>query len=218
MTNSLKKLSLLLLTGLFASASALADPIVEVYGGGAAADPLGGYDMTEFTAPADSEGTVTSVASPIEGEVQFMRQGGVTPLPMSIEDPSWWEWDHGNVFTTDVHWVELIMPVNTRAFSFFVGASFNGVGWIEAFDSSGESTWQSFNVSPDNTPGFGVYTPDSCSAITRIIVEPQDWGIGNFAINQDPCAQVPAPAPIALIGAGLLGLAVSRRFLRPAKA
>lgn len=194
-----------------------ADPIVTMYFDGTADDPLGGYAMTSFAPPPRSEMPVTSVASPIEGELLFMRQGGTTPLGMTVRDPSWWEWDHGNVYTTTVDWVELIMPVNTRAFSFFVGASFNGRGWIEAIDSAGGSTYQSFNLSSGTTPGFGVYTADSCQAITRIIVEPRDWGVGNFAINQDPCVQVSEPAPAGLLAIGLFALLLSRR-LRPATA
>lgn len=217
MMSTSKRITTAFAAGLLMVGSAMADPIVEVYGGGTAADPLGGFDMTAFAPPESTEGMVTSAASPISGDVLFMERGGVTPLPMSVEDPSWWAWDHGNIYSTPIHWVEMIMPANTRAFSFFVGASFRGTGWIEAFDSSGESTWQAFNVSPGTTPGFGVYAQNSCSAITRIVVEPQDWGMGNFAINQDPCVQVPEPAPITLLGLGLLAIAASRRFRKPVR-
>ena len=79
-----------------------------------------------------------------------------------------------------------------------------------------ESDWELIN----RTPGFGVHTSDACSSITKIIVEPYDWGIGEFAINQgqdSSCVTVPEPAPIGLFGIGLLAMALTRKLVKPVK-
>ena len=222
MLRHLLALPLLLLV---AAATTKADPIIVTFDSATAPDPLGGYVMTEFDTPLiPSSGCgnwtdgVYSTASPISGDVQFMEQGGTTPLCMSVQDPDWWEWDHGNVFTTHVAWVELIMPTDTRAFSFWVGSNMTGRGWIEAIDSDTHTTVTYFggntgiDLGPGSTPGFGAYSPDSCGAITKIIIEPFEWGTGNFAINQDPCVTVSEPPSLFLLGLGLLAMAfVGRR-------
>ena len=208
--------------------AALATPIVivELDDGGLSPDILGGYTMTQFDQTAIPEsGCVTSVASDdVDGQVDFQMQNG-DPLCMSVKDSDqldWWTGDHGNVFTTGVPWVELIMPTNTRAFSLFVGANMTGRGWIEGIDGNNNTTRTDFGgntgiaFGDGQTPGFGVYTPGSCSTITRIIIEPFEWGTGNFAINQDPCTTVPEPSSIWLFAIGLLGLGLSRRY-RPGR-
>ncbi|NOX69215.1 MAG: PEP-CTERM sorting domain-containing protein [Gammaproteobacteria bacterium] len=198
---------------------ALADPIVTTFDGPDAPDELGGFTMTDFAPPACPGESCAALAyeaeSPIDGSVVFQTRSG-DALGMTVYDPLWWEYDQGNVYTTTVSWVELIMPRNTNAFSFFVGASFFGRGWIEAYDGNGDTAFTRFRVGPGDTPGFGVFSTDACSSITKIIVEPQDWGVGGFSINQgqnESCASVPEPAPIGLLGIGLLALAASRKFL-----
>lgn len=211
-----------------------ASPIViDVLDGGDTPDSLGGFDLTPFDQPAiPSQGCgpygdgVTSTASPLGGHVEFESRSG-DPLCMSVQDPDWWQYDHGNVFTTDVPWVELVLPYNTRAIALWVGANLTGRGWIEGIDDSGNTSRTYFggntgvDFGPNDTPGFGVHTTGSCSMITRIIIEPFEWGTGNFAINQDPCTQVPEPGTLWLFGIGMLGLAFThrlamRRRLKPA--
>ena len=142
--NMISKLALALLATTFAI-SAHADPInIELLpdGGGTPAS-IGGFDLTPFDEPAIPDAGcgpwndgVTSTDSPISGQVNFQDQGG-SPLCMSVQDPDWWQWDHGNVFTTGVPWVVLVMPDDVRAFTLFVGANITGRGWIEGEDADG---------------------------------------------------------------------------------
>jgi len=197
---------------------------------GTADGTLGSYAMTLFDEPVapvsgcaatgHTEFGVTSTASPIAGQVDFVQHDGSTPLCMSVKDPNWWEWDHhGNVFTTTENWVELVMPENTRAFWFYVGAT-SGRGWVEGEDASGNTSRINFGGSSgvdfgwDQTPGFGVYTTNSCSSISRVVIEPWEWGTGYFAINQDPCTQVPEPGSLWLFGIGLLSLGLMHQARR----
>ena len=204
----------------FISLSALADPIIVEIEGGEIPDSLGGFSLTPFDEPTAAD-CATSTDSPLGGEVEFQNQSN-DPMCMEVKDPNWWEWDHGNVFTTGENWIELVLPANTNAFVFWVGGNTGGTGWIEAYDDNdGFSGRVNFGGNTDidfgrgDSPGFGVYS-SSCSAISRIIIEPFDWGTGNFATSQGECASVPEPAPITLLGLGLLGLAVSRRMQRKA--
>ncbi len=207
----------LLLAALLLPALAFAGPIIiEPIPGASDGGSLGGYDMTPFAAPGTTGPgeTITEVDSPLGGTLEFTDQAG-DPLGMRASDPDWWQYDHGNVYVTTVNWVEILLPAGTRAFSFWVGASFRGTAWIQAFDGSEYSTERVyFGVGRNNTSGYGAYTTDACSSITRIIVEPSDWGMGNFSINQGSggCAEVPEPAPLGLLGLGLLGIALSRRL------
>lgn len=191
--------------------------------GGDDGGSLGGYAMTDFAEPAGTDNTNPAddhfcVASPLAGNLCFEDQDG-NPEGMDASSPDWWEWDgtpspdHGNIYTADVSWVEIILPENTYAFSLWVGASFTGGAWIEAFDQNHASTGRTtFGVSRDNTEGYGVYSTDQCSTISRIIVEPDSWGFGHFSINQGtPCTQVPEPSTLALFGIGLFAVAIARR-------
>lgn len=198
---------------------AFAGPItIESIDGDSDGGSLGGYDMTAFTAPeTTAEGeTITSVDSPIAGggTLDFTDMNG-DPLGMRAYDPDWWQYDHGNVYVTSTNWIELLLPAETRAFSFWVGAAFTGRAWIQAFDGTDYSTERVyFGVGDGNTSGYGVYTADACSSITRIIIEPTDWGTGNFSINQGGCTDVPAPGTLGILGLGLLGIALTRKLRR----
>jgi len=171
------------------------------------------YAMTDFPAdPRADDSAVTSVASPLGGSIEFWSEGEAAPLAMTLDKNSgWFPAALGEVYKTSVEWVELILPANTVAFSFNVGASSNGTGWVEGFDAGGSSAYQAFSLSATNTPGFGFASTDRCGSISKIIVEPWEWGIGNFAISQGSCTTVPEPGTVELLVTGLLGLVGLRR-------
>jgi hypothetical protein len=176
------------------------------------ANVAGMFTMTDFSPdPRADDSAVTSVASPLGGNLQFRSEYG-TPLAMTLDKNSgWFPTAFGEVYKTSVEWVELILPANTVAFSFYVGASSNGTGWVEGFDNDGHSAYQAFSLSATNTPGFGFAATGRCGSISKIVVEPWEWGIGNFAISQGSCATVPEPGTIPLLVTGLLGLVALRR-------
>ncbi|RZV53501.1 MAG: PEP-CTERM sorting domain-containing protein, partial [Pseudomonadales bacterium] len=191
---------------------------------------IGGYTMTDFalTNLGDLGALTTSVTlpSPLSGEIQFKGKAtdpnaAAPDLDMmreTADTTGWWVngEDHNyDIFTTNVNWVELVLPENTRAFSFNVGASFNGWGWMVGFNdgASKHDIYSSFNVSSTNTPGFGVYADNSdgsCGSISSVIIDPSDWGVGNFSINVGECtASVPEPGVLSLLAVGLFGLGLA---------
>ena len=138
-------------------------------------------------------------------------------LQLKVDTPTWWQHGTDPVYTTNVYWVEIILPANTQAFSFYVGTKWaNARGWWQAFDGDGNHTERLyFSVSKHNTPGFGVWN-DSYGTVSRIIVEPYNWGVGDFSISQGNYTSVPEPGTMSLLGIGLLGMGFMRRIRRTA--
>jgi len=207
----------------FAS-TANAGLILEQYGSNTPTpDTIGGYAMTDFAVVNDTQtGDTSSVNAPINGSLTFTDAGGAT-LDMSrglADSTSWWvngETNDYDIFTTSVNWVTILLPENTRAFSFNVGSNMSARGWLTAteLDGSGIENKHYFGLGANNTPGFGIYADNSqgqCSAITSVTIDPFEWGMGNFSINNDPCStSVPEPTTVALLGLGLVGLLFTRR-------
>ena len=210
----------------FLSITAFADPIqvVEIPGDDDGGN-VNGYAMTDFAPVNGFE--IDCIDSPIEGQICLEDQYGEALSMFAVDafDEGWWEFDHGNILATGVDWIELILPANTRALSLWVGASFRGNAWIQAFDNLGnDSGIVNFRVGPDGrngygTSGYGISVADGCNSLSRVIIEPRWWGFGNVSINQDPCVQVSEPSSLALLGMGLLAFAfIGRTRLRRVRA
>ena len=224
-----KSVFALLLTLLFSS-TASAALIMETYSSDVAIpDTIGGYSMTDFAVVNDTlSGGTSTVDSPLGGQLTFKRKNGSDlQMTRALADSTSW-WNNGesadyDIFTTGVPWIEVLLPENTRAFSFSVGADLSSTGnnaWLVANESLGSGiSKHRFNVNRNNTPGFGIYAANAasgeCSAITSVIIDPDYWGLGNFSINQDDCSvSVPEPSIVALMGMGLVGLVLMRRRVK----
>lgn len=149
----------------------------------------------------------------------------------------------------NVNWVELIMPTGTTAFSLTLDASTSASAWLLAVDSNDQMIDHAGNTGYDmadypdgldvpfsinlrrNGPAqtYGFYADNSaweadpsqaCSTIEKVIVDPQMWAMGDFAISVDEnaCVRgtgndtgVPEPGAVALMLVGLAGVFGTRR-------
>ncbi|VAW97144.1 hypothetical protein MNBD_GAMMA23-1282 [hydrothermal vent metagenome] len=218
----MKILPVILFLASFASGAQAA--VLQTYTTGTATPTtLGGYDMTDF-ALTGASGTTTSILSPLSGSLSFInRYGNASPMVINQADSVSW-WNNGEAFNYDVFLtgeslITILLPENTRAFSFNVGADLGSTGlnaWLNVGESTGAGLGNTmFNVNRNNTPGFGVYADNSnggCSALTSVTIDPIYWGFGNFSINQSNCViDVPEVSSLYLFGLGLLGLLVVAR-------
>ncbi len=226
MFKHLTAVTLFAVTSLGLSSQASASLIFDSYASGTATPTIiGGYAMTDFSVTNGMGGSTTNVMSPISGSLNFLDQNN-SPLAMSrrlADDVNWWNNGEANdydIYTTSNYLITILLPENTRAFSFSIGANLGSTdnnAWLTATESNGlgidDQYW--FNVNRDNTPGFGIYADNSngsCSAITSVTIDPEYWGVGNLSINQDRCAtSIPEPSSVALLALGLLGFSLFRR-------
>lgn len=225
MQKSLSVSALLLLTTIGLVSPSSATLILSNYASGVATPTtIGGYAMTDFAVTNGIGGSTTAVASPISGSLNFVDIGN-NPLPLTrdlADSVSWWnngESSDYDVFTTDVNLITILLPENTFAFSFNVGANLVSTGlnaWLTATETNGAgiNNRYHFNVNKNNTPGFGIHVDNSngsCSTLTSVTIEPDYWGVGNFSINQNSNGcEVPEPPSITLLCLGLLGVSVAR--------
>ncbi|NOX93033.1 MAG: hypothetical protein GXP18_11475, partial [Gammaproteobacteria bacterium] len=122
----------LTLFGLSSQASAAL--ILDAYASGTATPTtIGGYAMTDFAVTNGMGGSTASVMSPISGSLSFLDENS-TALPLSrrlADDVSWWnngEADDYDIYTTSNYLITILLPENTRAFSFSVGANLGSTG------------------------------------------------------------------------------------------
>ncbi len=180
---------------------------------------LGDFTMTAFDFIGGTS-TTNTVVAPGGGALSFKREDGSDLLlnrSTAGATPWWNSFGDYDIYTTSEYWITMMMPENTYAFSFNVGANWSASGWLiaEAYDGSliNKTTFNSFGNGP--APGFAVYSSSgSCSAIKSVTVDPYYfiWGVGNLSISQDSCpSAVPEPSIIALFVAGLLGVGFARR-------
>lgn len=223
MRNPILKTSLTLFATIGLATSVQAGLILNTYSSGVTPDIIGGYAMTDVGVITDSNllGTsINSINSPITGTIGLEDTNGSVNLGL-VDSTSWWansESHDFNTFTTGTSTIEILMPANTFAFSFNIGANANVHGWFDVYDESGNLSnlgRTNFAFNTPNSPGYGIYADNSngsCSSISKIVVDPTfAWGIGNLSINQGSCSnEVPEPSSIALFALGLIGLGVIR--------
>ena len=234
----------LLLTGLLAAGTSFAGVIVPTVESPVAGN-VGGYTMTEFFMPSPVGSYATSATSLNGDVVNFTgKNGAALSNGMTVGDKSaqtWWSGSSDQFYYasfSDLNWVELIMPANTFAFSLTIDASTNANAWILGVDQDGNAVntagtqYQlqgdgNFYPEPDfniqlrrgASQTFGFYADNSnggCSTISKVVIDPTFWGMGDFSINTNAngCAEVPEPGSMPLIIIGLLGVVAARVMAR----
>lgn len=185
--------------------------------GTVAPNTIGGYDMTAFELPV-APGSATSATSLDGDTVYFQKKDSAAAQSMIVGDnESWWSGSSDTFYkaSTNVNWVELIMPTGTTAFSMTLDASSAVNAWLLGVDSNNNAI-DTRNVGFDMSqyPDFNPAVPFSiklrngtaqtwafhadnsgteCSTIEKVIVDPVYWAMGDFAIHVDEDACSPPP-------------------------
>jgi hypothetical protein len=195
-------LGVLLCSPLTASAG-----VFDVALGTAAPGPmLGPYTMTPFPLDPRPLTTVSTVASPLGGDV------GLTPAAFHTRVAvGWATWSNGyagDVYfdggTTEV----MTMPAGTGAFRFYVESNVFATFAITATSNGGASVTQSVNGSA-GAAGYGFYATDGDMISTITVSVPGGalgFATGEYSIAA-ALAPVPEPATLGLCGVAALILA-----------
>jgi hypothetical protein len=210
MKSTVAALSLVVLAAATAAPAAITG-----FAGGAAAPGamLGPYTMTPFTLDASPLSVdVTSVASPLGGEVDFSF-----PMRHLRIDQGWETWSHG--YTGDVYFTNgathatMTLPAGTEAFYFYAEPDPFSQYTIVATTQDGTQVTQSVNGYA-GAAYYGFYGTGS-SLISSIAVttpQPVDFAVGEFGIAKCSCPPcVPAPAGILLAAFGTAVIGYLRR-------
>jgi len=201
---------------------------------------VGSYTMTEFNLPT---GSSASSATSMDGDIVNFTNISGSPVNMMVGNTSntndqWWGGSDAAFYYADFYttWVELIMPRNTLAFSLSIDAKNGANAWIVGVADDGSAIDTLGNPFTLNNSGhfdpndpdfkiqlrgpaqsFGFHVDNSagnCNTISKVVVDPNYWGMGDFSINVDENAcsgVVPEPSIIGLFAAGLFGLGFARR-------
>ena len=176
-------------------------------GTGAPPGTLGPYTMTPFPSDPQPQGSsVTSVASPLGGTVDF----DATLAHVTVGS-GWATWSHG--YTGDVYYfangVTLTLPSQTVAFYLYAEPDPFAIYSITATTDDGTFVTQDVDGS-GGAAGYGFYGTAGSSIASIKITSDVELGTGEFGI-----AAIPAPGAILLggIGAGLVGWLRRRRTL-----
>lgn len=170
---------------------------------------LGSNTMTPFGADPQSENaSVTSVASPLGGTVDF----SIT-MTHEIVGSSWETWSHG--YTGDVYYTQgiqsitLTLPANTTAFYFYAEPKASATYTITAATPNPMNPMYPMSIFQEvngdgGASGFAFFINNVSGTISSINIscgDPTGFAIGEFGIYT-----IPEPATICLLGIGALSL------------
>jgi hypothetical protein len=162
---------------------------------------LGPYDMTPFPDDPQPFDWVTSVASPLGGELTF----SVPLLHTHWVLPYWGAEPDPDLYISIAQPVTIQLPEGTRAVSLYVGTETGASQWVSV-TADGQTTITQYTGSYMTPCYFGFYVDDPAETISTLEVPFPGFAgdVGAFAIA------VPEPASACLLTLGL-GVLMRRR-------
>jgi hypothetical protein len=171
-------------------------------GTGAPPATLGGFSMTPF--PLDAQGTpVTSVPSPLGGDVLFGTLAQPQTLDHTTVGAGWATWSHG--YTGDVYpdftpggvnaandvdyYLTLTLPAGTNAFYFYVEPNSFSTFAVSATAIGSNRSKASGSAQVTGLAGarfFGFYSTSGetiTTIVVKVVAAAGGFGIGEFGIN-----------------------------------